>query len=264
MTTNRLTHTKFTVFQQETAIRLGNKTLEADILHYILGLVTTLYKIKLLNTNKHKQRYIEEIGQFYWHLAGFCYYLQTIFDPFVPSPYTVARPFYDWARIEDRVLTIADYYREYLAEGKEFPSATIDILIREIFEYLTNIVFALEIIVEDCLQAIMDKIGLKPNPEIKKEVEADLIAIKKIITRYRVKGRPVKANVQALESLTIGEKWEDKDHYPARRRRKPGPRVNKLGWRRTLKKYAEQKRNRPTISSRKKLCKPHGKKRQDS
>lgn len=252
----RLTHTKYIIFQQQTATKLGIKALEADILHYILGLITTLYKVKqLYTTRKYKKQYIEEVGQFYWYLAGLCYCLRTVFDPFVPSPTTAARPFYDWARIEDRVITIADYYRQYLAINREFPSATVDILIHEMQEYLVNVLFALGVTVEECLQASREKIGENPDAAIKAEVENEITHIKKVVTRYRGKKKPTKAEKRALESLTIGETWNEKENYAARRKRKPGPRVYKAQWRKTLQKYEQQKRERIAARSRENIHK---------
>jgi hypothetical protein len=245
MQNKRLTHNRYIVFQQETSAQLGATTLDGDILHYILGLTTTLYKIKqIYTTKKYRQQYIDEVGQFYWYLAGLSYKLAIIFNPFVPSPSTHARPFYDWARIEDRVLTIADHYKKYIAEKVEFPSGVVEILIYEILEYLVNILFSLQLDVEQCLQANVDKLESCRDTAITAVVEKELKEIKKVITRYKKRGRPTKVEKREIEILTIGESWNDNENYPFKRKRKPGVRKSKWSWKNTIKKYREQKQQR--------------------
>lgn len=241
----RLTNNTYTIFQQQTSVQLGTVQLEGDILHYILGLTASLHKIKqIFTTKKYKQQYVEEVGHFYWYLAGLCFKLSIIFNPFVPSPSTNASPFYDWARIEDRVASIADYYRQYLAEQKEFPSCTVEILIHEILQYLVNILWALDLDVEQCLKTNIAKMETLKDDNLKPTIEKELKQIKRVLARYTKCGRPTKIEKRNTEALTIGETWNDKENYPARRKRKPGVRVHKWSWQRTLRKYKQQREER--------------------
>lgn len=248
MVNKRQIRNEFIIFQQQTTVQMWNVSLDGDVLHYILGLASTLYKIKqLYTTNKYRKQYVDEVGQFYWYLAGLCWKLAVVFNPCVPSPKTGATPFYDWARVEDRVMTIADYYRQYLAEKKEFPTGAVEILIYEILEYLVNILWALEIEVEECLQVNMDKLAANKNENseaIENTVLKELAQIKRAIGSYRKRGRPTKVERRETEALTIGETWNDKENYAARRKRRPGVRKHKGAWRKTLEKYKQQKRNR--------------------
>lgn len=241
----------FTVLQQTSSVQLGMVKVDGDIIHYILGLIVKLHEIKQIKLiQKHKKQFLEKVGDYYWNIAGLCWKLGILFNPLVPAPLTTSQPFADWHQIEDRLLTIADHYKKYIAENQDFPTGTVDLLIYETLQYLTNICYAYEVEVEQVLEMHIAKTeseypnGYPQSEEFKAGVVKELNAIKQLIRLYRKRGRPTKAEREESVALTIGETWREKEQYPERRKRKPGPRKNKTVWKRTLEKYKKQKKTR--------------------